>query len=101
MSRKPGIAYDWIRKFKNDVYPNDFVVIRGGIKCRPPRYYDNIYDRIVNTSVNSNVKLKSLHDLKFYRRLNARLRASDSTDRRLRVREICQIHKVDKLIRNL
>ena len=101
MSRKPGNAYDWIRKFKNDVYPNDFVVIRGGIKCRPPRYYDNIYDRIVNTSVNSNVKLKSLHDLKFYRRLNARLRASDSTDRRLRVREICQINKVDKLIRNL
>ncbi|QXP44269.1 MAG: replication initiator protein [Arizlama microvirus] len=44
MSRRPGIAYDWFVKYKTDVYPSDFVVIRGGIKCKPPRYYDNKYD---------------------------------------------------------
>lgn len=44
MSRKPGIAHDWIRKFYDDVYPHDYVVIRDNIKCRPPKYYDNIYD---------------------------------------------------------
>lgn len=44
MSRKPGIAHDWIKKFSDDVYPHDFIVIRDGIKCRPPKYYDQVYD---------------------------------------------------------
>lgn len=48
MSRRPGIAYDWIKQFKDDVYPNDFVVIRDNIKCKPPKYYDMIYDRDLN-----------------------------------------------------
>lgn len=101
MSRRPGIAYDWIRKFRDDVYPNDYVVIRGGIKSRPPRYYDSVYDNFTSAIVTSDVKFRSLHDLKYFRRLNARLRASDSSDRRLRVREICQIMKLDKLVRTI
>ena len=101
MSRKPGIAYDWFRRYSSDVYPNDFVVIRGGVKCKPPRYYDNLYDNIVNSSIVSNVKLKSLDDLKFYRKLKSRLHAIDNTYRRLRVREACQCDKLDKLVRNL
>lgn len=44
MSRKPGIAYDWIKRFHGDVYPHDFIVVRDKFKCRPPRYYDKIYD---------------------------------------------------------
>lgn len=47
MSRKPGIARDWIEKFSGDVYPHDYVVIRDNIKCRPPRYYDQIYDDVL------------------------------------------------------
>lgn len=101
MSRKPGIAYDWFRRYSSDIYPNDYVVIRGGVKCKPPRYYDNLYDNIVNTSIVSNVKLKSLHDLKFLRKIKSRLHAIDNTYRRLRVREACQYDKLDKLIRNL
>lgn len=46
MSRRPGIARDWFEKFKGDVFPHDYVVISKGIKCKPPRYYDNIYDVI-------------------------------------------------------
>lgn len=48
MSRKPGIAKDWILKYYDDVYPHDFVVIRDNIKCKPPKYYDDIYDRECN-----------------------------------------------------
>lgn len=44
MSRRPGIAYDWIRKYSSDVYPRDEIVIRGTFKCRPPAYYDAIFD---------------------------------------------------------
>lgn len=46
MSRRPGIGAQWMDKYGSDVYPDDFVVVRGGIKCRPPRYYDSIYDSI-------------------------------------------------------
>lgn len=44
MSRKPGIAREWLEQFSSDVYPHDYVVISKGIKCKPPRYYDKIYD---------------------------------------------------------
>lgn len=40
MSRRPGIGRYWLQRFKGDVYPDDQVVIRGGLKCKPPRYYD-------------------------------------------------------------
>lgn len=40
MSRKPGIAYDWFKRFKSDVYPDDFIVVRNNFKSKPPKYYD-------------------------------------------------------------
>lgn len=44
MSRRPGIAHDWYAKYKDDVYPDDEIVIRDKLKVRPPRYYDSLYD---------------------------------------------------------
>ena len=44
MSRRPGIGKPWFEKFGSDVYPADEVVIRGGIVCQPPKYYDSLYD---------------------------------------------------------
>lgn len=46
MSRRPGIGYSWLQKYHRDVYPNDTVIIRDGIKCRPPKYFDSIYDKM-------------------------------------------------------
>lgn len=46
MSRRPGIAREWFKKFHGDVYPNDYIVIRDNIKCRPPKYYDKLYDEL-------------------------------------------------------
>lgn len=39
MSRRPGIGSDWIEKNFSDVYPKDFVTVRGK-KCKPPKFYD-------------------------------------------------------------
>lgn len=39
MSRKPGIGQSWLDKYKSDVYPHDYVVVKKH-KIRPPRYYD-------------------------------------------------------------
>jgi hypothetical protein len=46
MSRRPGIGRAWLEKYKDDVYNYDYVVVRNGLKLRPPRYYDRIYDEI-------------------------------------------------------
>lgn len=40
MSRKPGIAHDWIEKYKDSVYAVDSVIFRDNIRCKPPRFYD-------------------------------------------------------------
>ena len=41
MSRRPGIARDWIEKYKDDVYPSDNIHLNG-VSMRPPKYYDNV-----------------------------------------------------------
>lgn len=45
MSRRPGIASDWFDKYYTDVYPKDFVTIKDGVKCHPPKYYDKLFER--------------------------------------------------------
>lgn len=78
MSLKPGIAQGWLEKFQGDVYPSDEVIIRKGIKCKPPKYYDKIFD-IQNPSAMVKIKKR--------RNTRARERASDSTPERLQVKE--------------
>lgn len=39
MSRRPGIGSGWLEKYKEDVYPDDFVVDKGR-KFRVPEFYD-------------------------------------------------------------
>ena len=41
MSRRPGIGRPWFDKYGSDVFPSDEVIVRG-VKCRPPRYYDQL-----------------------------------------------------------
>ena len=44
MSRRPGIGAGWYERYRSDVYPSGVVVLRGGVKARPPRFYDNRYE---------------------------------------------------------
>lgn len=44
MSRRPGIAAPFFEKYSTDIYGKDFIVIRDNIKCKPPKYFDRIYD---------------------------------------------------------
>lgn len=44
MSRRPGIGRGWFQKFGKDVFPNDYVVVRGGHKCKPPKYYSRCFE---------------------------------------------------------
>lgn len=44
MSRRPGIGAPFFEKYSEDIYGKDFIVIRDNIKCKPPAYFDRIYD---------------------------------------------------------
>ena len=44
MSRRPGIGATFFERYSTDIYGKDFIVIRDQIKCKPPRYFDRIYD---------------------------------------------------------
>lgn len=76
MSRRPGIGAGWFQLYGTDVFPHDYMVVNG-VRCKPVRFYDNIYDL---TNHDSLVTIKDMRMLK----------AKDNPDntlRRMRVRE--------------
>ena len=44
MSNRPGLGQPWIEKYGDDVYEKDEIVIEGK-RMRPPRYYDQLYEK--------------------------------------------------------
>ena len=64
MSRNPGIGKPWIEKYLYDVYPKDFVKIRGR-NLRPCRYYDD-YLKEVNPDMYRKVKAKRFSKVEKY-----------------------------------
>lgn len=45
MSRRSGIGKEWLDKYLIDVYPSDEIFVRGKMRmCKPPRYYDSLYE---------------------------------------------------------
>lgn len=89
MSRRPGIAHDWIQEFSTDVYPGDRCVVRPGFVARPPKYYDKIFD-LTNHEVFSKIKNRRI------------LKAKESEDNclsRLAAREGVQKARMEKLVR--
>lgn len=86
MSRRPGIASNWYKKYKTDVYPSDEVIIKG-IPMQPPTYYDNLLEK----------EEPHLHEIiKHERLLNAKKYTKDNTPERLHVK-----HKVKQAQANL
>lgn len=90
MSRKPGIAKKWFDEFQADVYPNDFVIVRNGIKQKPPRYFDKLYD-VINPDDMARIKEERI--------AGAIVNIEDNVPARLEVKEELQLLKAKKLIR--
>lgn len=81
MSLKPGIGFEWFKKYLAEVYPRDFVIVRG-MKCKPPRYYDKLLES------ESDTKFDSVELDRFVRAMAA---VADGTPERLSVREaVCK-----------
>lgn len=91
MSRRPGLASDWLKRFNRDVYPNDEVIIRG-VRCRPPRFYDRSFELM---------SPEEWRTVRARRRTASEQRKADATPERLKVRERCQLDKLSRLPRKL
>jgi len=91
MSLKPGIGAEWYKKYRSDVYPHDYVVIRGK-KVRPPKYYDNKYKTDYPYEYD---------ELLYKREQSAKLNFADNTLERLAIKEQVIRAKLQKLKRTL
>jgi len=81
MSLKPGIGYEWFKRYWKDVYSaRDGVVLPGGKKVPPPKYYDRLLADLDGD-------LREEKD--FERYINSATFAADCTAERLLVRETC------------
>jgi hypothetical protein len=92
MSLKPGIAQGWFDKFYADVYPQDAVILEGGQRMRPPKFYDLKYD------AKEPYEFEAVQQARIMRALE---RASEATPERLAVKEEVLRSKTQKLLRSL
>lgn len=91
MSRRPGIAAGWFEQYADDVYPKDFVTVRGK-KMRPPKFYDRLMEK---------TRPYEIEDIKAARVEKAREHSLNNTPERLHVREQVQKLKLKQLPRKL
>lgn len=90
MSLKPGIGAGWLDRFESDVYPNDYVVVRG-VRTKPPKYYDKLFEA---------KDPEAFEALKFAREAEGRARYPDNTPERLVVKEMVVTAATNQLVRN-
>lgn len=89
MSLKPAIGKGWFEEFSNDVYPDDFVVVRGK-PMKPPKYYDRLHE-LADPAAHADIKEE---------RANYALQhKKDATPERLAVRETCKNAQIANLKR--
>jgi len=91
MSLKPGIGYDFYKKFSSDIYPHDYVVINGR-ETRPPKFYDKKF---------ADDFPEDFEALQFQRFVDAVDRFDDNTDERLCVKEQVLEAKFSRLKRHI
>lgn len=88
MSRKPGIGGLWFEKFSSDVYRGHDYVVVNGVKCRPPRYFDRLLEKM---------NPDRFEEVKIARVLAAEQYADNNTPDRLAVREQVELARFNRL----
>jgi hypothetical protein len=89
MSRRPGIGKKWYEKYQSDIYPKDFVTLKGK-KYKPPKYYDNILKEV------DPISYDFIHEGRQERVIKHR---EDLTPKRLKVKADIAQKRVDRLVR--
>jgi len=110
-SLKPGIGHDWLVKYVASVYPHDYIIFNG-MRVRPPRYYDKLYqkwtgiciERVADDGSDDISKVYSSEEfdaIKLTREESMKIFLDDNTDDRLRVREQVALAQLNLLKRKL
>lgn len=82
MSRRPGIASDWFKKFGEQKYKDqqDYIIINGR-KLQQPKYYDNQFE-VIDSDL--------LAEIKMQRKIKAKNNVDNTHDRRMVKKQIQQ-----------
>lgn len=91
MSLRPGIGRGYYDRFYSDMYPRDYVVVRG-MKMRPPKYYDRLMKDAENFDSDMVEHERYLRGVAF---------AGECTEERLAVREKVAKARVNLKVRTL
>lgn len=91
MSLNPAIGKRWLEKYKTDVFPDDFVIVKGK-KLKVPRYYDDLL---------ASFDPALAEHLKRERNAAMKRLASDNTISRLRVKETVKEAQLAQLKRKI
>lgn len=90
MSRRPGLGKSWYEKYKTDLFPDNFVVIKGK-KMPVPSYYQHLLreeDSELHISMQDKAKKYFLEN------------RENSTPERLLTRELCKTAQIQRLTRD-
>lgn len=90
MSRRPGIGKPWFDRWHADIFPNDQVIIRGGVKCVPPKYYNSLYELL---------EPERYQRIKAKRDKNLKEREIDRSLYKLNIREKVKLAQIKNLTR--
>lgn len=90
MSRRPGLGYSWYQRYKNDLYPHDFVIVDGR-KYPVPKYYDRLLEKESPILMS---EIRALREETYYE-------INDNTDERLAVKKEVKTHQLNHLSRGL
>lgn len=91
MSRRPGIARDWLTKYMHETYPDDFCVINGK-KVKPPKFYDTQFELLYPAEYGK---------VRAARKAASRLHVDNNTPERLKVREAVANARLSQMPRKL
>lgn len=85
MSRRPGIGAPWLKRFHRDVYPADTVVLRDGLKLKPPHYFDSLYDKFTGNldSIKISRRTEAFHHFHDFINNDLQLSINSSSQTRL------------------
>lgn len=99
MSTRPAIAKDWLERYIDDVYPNDYLIVDGH-KAKVPGYFDRKFvDIQISRGISEQDAMLMLRDIKELRQYKAYRHHADNSPDRLAVREEVTRRRVSKLQR--
>lgn len=94
MSRNPGLGTGYFERYSEELIAHDTIIVNG-LPAALPRFYDNKIAGLTGYSDKINLYSKfELIKLKRRRKLTSPLSRADRSQRRLRIREVVMLAKL-------